>query len=289
MIALAQLLIKYALLEPFGVQTALDGLGIFLLILATICIAAAGNIINDIYDGETDFINKPDKVIVGKTISQKTAYNLFFVLNVIGVCIGFYLSRSVGKSAFFSIFVVISALLYIYASYLKGIVLVGNIVISVLVAASVLIVGLFELTPNLTALNRDIQIIFFKIILNYAVFAFMINLLREIAKDIEDVDGDYKAGLKTLPIIMGRERTKNLLFVLNFVPLGLIIFYTITELYNQQLSLIYFLICVVAPLIYSSIKLFQAKTKADFHHISTVYKLVMFFGMLSLLLYRLSM
>lgn len=285
MIALVQLLIKYALLEPFGVHTALDGLEITLLIFATICIAAAGNIINDIYDVETDAINKPKKLIIGKYISEKTGYNLFIALNVIGVGIGFYLSHRIGKSAFFSIFVAISALLYIYASYLKGILLIGNIVISALVAASILIVGLFELTPNLNEFNRNIQLTFFKTILDYALFAFMINFLREITKDIEDIDGDYKAGLNTLPIAIGRERSKHILIALNFIPLFAIIFYVISELYNQQIALIYFLILIIAPLIYITIKLFGAKSKEDFQHISTLYKLVMLFGMLSLLLY----
>jgi 4-hydroxybenzoate polyprenyltransferase len=285
-IAITQLLIKYALLEPFGVNTALNELGISLLILATLCIAAAGNIINDIYDVDIDFINKPNKLIVGKSISEKTAYNLFIALNIIGVGVGFYLSRAIGKSGFFSIFVVVSALLYIYAIYLKGIVLVGNIVISILVASSILIVGLFELTPNLTPLNRDIQLTFFKILINYALFAFGINLLREIVKDIEDVDGDYKSGINTLAIAIGRERTKNVVLVLNNIPIVALIFYVVSEFYKHQIALIYFLGFVIAPLIYSSIKLINAKTKQDFHHIASIYKLVMAFGMLSLLLYK---
>ncbi|MFS4481647.1 geranylgeranylglycerol-phosphate geranylgeranyltransferase [Hyunsoonleella sp. 2307UL5-6] len=286
MIVLVQLLIKYALLEPFGVKTALDGFGITLLIIATICIAAAGNVINDICDIDTDFINKPDKLIVGKTISEKTAYHLFIVLNVLGVFVGFYLSQRVGKSAFFSIFIIISALLYLYASYLKGILLIGNIVISVLVASSILIVGLFELTPNLTAFNKNIQLIFFKIILEYALFAFMINFLREIVKDIEDIDGDYKTGLNTLPIAIGRKRTINVAIVLNKIPIILLIFYVVSEFYKYQIALIYFLAVVIAPLIYISLKLMSAKTKQDFHNISSLYKLVMLFGMLSLFLYN---
>ncbi|TBN06879.1 prenyltransferase [Hyunsoonleella flava] len=285
MIALVQLLIKYALLEPFGVNTALDGLGITLLILATTSIAAAGNIINDIYDQNTDAINKPNKVIVGKFISEQAAYNAFIICNIIGVGIGFYLSHRIGKSPFFTIFVLISALLYIYASYLKGILLVGNIIISILVAASILIVGLFELSPTITVYNREIQITFFRIVLDYAIFAFMINFLREITKDIEDVDGDHKVGHNTLPIAIGRERTRNVLIALNCIPLVVIIIYTITNLYKQQLMLIYFLVGIIAPLIYISIKLFGAKSKDHFQHLSNMYKLVMLFGMLSLLLY----
>nr|HMQ45329.1 UbiA family prenyltransferase [Mariniflexile sp.] len=113
LIATVQLLIKYALLEPFGVQTALSSLGISLLMLATLCIAAAGYIINDIFDVETDSINKPEKLIVGKSISEKTAYNLFFIFNMVGVGVGYYVSHLVNKDAFFSLFVIISVLLYV--------------------------------------------------------------------------------------------------------------------------------------------------------------------------------
>lgn len=286
MIALVQLLVKYALLEPFGVETSLDALGICLLIVATVCIAAGGNVINDINDIETDFINKPDKIIVGHSISEKTAYNLFIILNLVGVGLGFYLSHSVHKAPFFIIFVLISALLYIYATHLKRTLLIGNLVISILVAMSVLIVGVFELLPEMTPLNRQTQIMFFKVIFDYALFAFIINLLREIAKDIEDIDGDYKAGMNTLPIAIGRERAKNVLSVLNFIPLAGIIFYVISDLYKQQIVVLYFLVLVIAPLIYIGIKTFSANSKKDFHHLSNMYKLVMLFGMLSLLLYK---
>lgn len=286
MIAIMQLLIKYAFLEPFGIETRLDGIGITLLIFATICIAAAGNIINDINDVETDFINKPKKLIVGKSISEKSAYNLFIVLNVIGVGVGFYLSHAVGKAPFFTIFVIISALLYMYATYLKRTFLIGNITISILVALSLIIVGVFELLPVLTPLNQQTQLVFFKVIFDYAVFAFTINILREIAKDIEDIDGDYNAGLHTLPIVLGRDRSKLILSVLNFIPLAAIIHYVISDLYKQPIAVGYFLICVIGPLIYITIKTFGSKSKQDFHHISNMYKLVMLFGMLSLLLYK---
>lgn len=286
MIALVQLLIKYAFLEPFGVNFGLTTLQILILILATICIAAAGNVINDIYDVETDFVNKPDNIIVGKSISEKTAYNLFIALNVIGVGLGYYLSQSVGKSAFFSIFVIISALLYVYASYLKQTFLIGNIIVSALVALSIVVVGIFELLPVITLENRQTLFTFFKIILDYALFAFIINLIREIAKDIEDIDGDYKADMRTLPIIIGRKRAGNILFILTLFPLFAVSYYVINSLYKNQVAVIYFLVFIIAPLLYISIKSFSAETKKEYHHISNVLKLVMLFGMFSLLLYK---
>jgi len=86
LIALVQLLIKYALLEPFEVvRFTLNDFGFSLLVLATLCIAAAGNVINDIYDIETDLVNKPDKVIVGNSISEKAAFNIYILLTILCV------------------------------------------------------------------------------------------------------------------------------------------------------------------------------------------------------------
>ena len=285
MIAFVQLLIKYALFKPFNVDITLNWFGFLLLILSTLCIAAAGNIINDIQDVDTDIVNRPEKVIIGKKVTEKTAYNLFIILNVIGVGLGFYLSNLVGRSGFFAIFVIISALLYIYATYLKQTLLVGNIVISVLVAMSVLIVGLFELLPVVNTQNQATQLTFFKILLDYALFAFIINLVREVAKDIEEIDGDYKAGMNTLPIAIGRERATKVLFALTLLPLFGVVYYMLTYLYKQQIAVGYFLLFLVAPLLYITIKSFSAKTKKDVRHISTILKIVMFLGMLSLLLY----
>ncbi len=287
MIALVQLLIKYALFEPFGVTITLNGVGISVLILATLCLAAAGNIINDIYDVETDLVNKPDRVIVGKSISEKTAYTLFFALNIIGVGLGFYLSHVVGKSPFFTLFVIISALLYMYASYLKQLPFIGNLVISILVALSLIIVSIFDVLPAITAANKEAQLTFFKIVLDYAFFAFIINLIREMVKDMEDIDGDYKAQMNTLPIAIGRDRTHNILFVISLIPVLAVVYYVTTFLYKQELAVAYFLLLIIAPLIYISIKLFSAKTKKDYTHISVILKLVMLFGMLSMLLYPL--
>jgi len=284
LIALVQTLIKYALFLPYGVSTSLNMFGFIMLVLATLCIAAAGNIINDIYDVETDLVNKPNKVFVGKSISERSANNLFIIFNVIGVGLGFYISNWVGENGFFAVFVIISALLYVYASYLKQILVVGNIVISILVASSILIVGLFDLIPVITPQNQPTQFAIFKIVMDYAIFAFLINLVREIAKDIEDIDGDYKAGMNTLPIAIGRERASKVLFAIALIPLFAVIYYMISYLYKQPLAIVYFLVFIVAPLIYIVIKSFSAETKKQFHHISNILKLVMLFGVLSFLL-----
>ena len=285
LIALVQSLIKYALFEPFGIDITLNNLQFSLLVLATICIAAAGNVINDIYDVETDLVNKPSKVIVSKHISENIALNLFIALNIIGVGLGFYLANAIGKSGFAAVFVIISALLYIYASYLKQTLLIGNIVISVLVAMSIIIVGLFDLLPAITPQNQQTQLTIFKILLDYALFAFIINLLREMVKDIEDIDGDFKAEMKTLPIIIGRERAGKLVFICSLLPLFGVIYYLVIYLYKQPLAIWYFLIYIIAPLLYFTIKSYSAETKPELQHLSNTLKLIMLFGVLSLLLY----
>ncbi|GAA4300933.1 geranylgeranylglycerol-phosphate geranylgeranyltransferase [Aestuariibaculum suncheonense] len=286
MIVMVQLLIKYALLEPYSVDTSLDGLGIFILILATICVAAAGNIINDICDINTDFINKPDRLIVSKTVSEQTAYNLFIAFNVTGVGLGYYLSYSVGKSGFFAIFVIISALLYIYATYLKSLFLIGNLVISILVACSILIVGLFDILPAVSEINQQTQLFFFKIIFNYALFAFIINLLREIVKDIEDIEGDTKTGMHTLPIVIGQKKTTYIVFVLTIITTGILFFYVFNSLYKNIIASLYFLGFIITPLIFISIKIIVAEDQKAFHQVSNLFKIIMLFGMLSLLLYK---
>ncbi|MEM6517427.1 MAG: geranylgeranylglycerol-phosphate geranylgeranyltransferase [Bacteroidota bacterium] len=287
LIILVHVLIKYALLEAFEVLTVLDNLHFFLLTLSTICIAAAGNIINDIYDVDTDKVNRPNKLIIGKSISEKLAYNLFFGFNIAGVLIGFYLSNHIGKPTFFGIFVIISLLLYVYASYLKQTILIGNLVVSFLVAMSVLIVGIFDIIPAIFPQNRASQLTFFNIIFDYAVFAFLVNLVREILKDIQDIDGDYKAGMNTLPIAIGRERANKIAFAISLIPIGALIYYLAAYLYKQQFAILYFLIFVIAPLVYASIKILSAKDKKDYATLSTIYKLILLLGMISMGLYPL--
>ncbi len=286
LIAFVQVLIKYALFDPFNIDVTLNGFGFSLLVIASLCIAAAGNIINDIYDIDTDLINKPEKVIVSKSISETKAFNLFLALTIIGVCIGFYLSNLIDKTGYSALFIFTSALLYVYTTSLKQTLLIGNIVVSVLVALSIIIVGLFDLIPGITSENQQTQLTIFKILINYALFAFMINLLREIIKDIEDFEGDTKADMRTLPIVIGKNKAKTVLFVLSFIPLLAIVYYVITFLYKQQIAVGYFLLFVVAPLLYFSIKILSANTQKKLHHLSNVLKLIMFFGVLSLLLYK---
>ena len=287
-IALVQIIIKYGLFHPFGIDITLNWFGFFLLVLATLCIAAAGNIINDIYDVEIDKINKPHKVLIGKKITERSANNLYIILNVIGVAIGFYLANIIGRPAFAALFIVFSALLYLYASYLKGMLLVGNLLISALVAMSLIIVALFDLLPAITPANQATQSTIFSIVLDYSLFAFALNFIREIVKDVQDINGDKKGEMNTLAIALGRRRTTLIVFILGVLMVFGVIFYMYKYLYSQQVLLLYFLFAIIAPLIFFCIKTFTA-TEKDFPFLSTLLKIIMFTGMCSMLLFQIAL
>ncbi|MFT4697453.1 MAG: 4-hydroxybenzoate polyprenyltransferase [Flavobacteriaceae bacterium] len=286
LIACMQYLVKYSLFHPFGVSTTLSNFEFILLVIATVCIAAGGNIINDINDVSIDLINKPHKVFVGKSISEKIAHTLYLILTIIGVGLGFYLSNSLGKPGFAAIFIIISALLYIYATYLKSILLIGNIVISFLVSLSIIIVALFDLMPSTTLSNQSMQSIVFRIVLEYAFFAFLINFIREIVKDIQDIDGDKNGDINSLPITIGRKRAGFIVFGLGILTVLIVLLYMYTHLYNIQLAMLYFLFFIVAPLLYFCIKSWTAETKKELAFLSGLLKLIMFFGICSILLYK---
>src|SRR5690606_14969662 len=144
LIIFVQVLLKYSLFESMEVSTTLNHFHFILLVLATVFIAAGGYIINDIYDVSIDKINKPKQVIVTKRISENSANTLYLIFTFLGVTTGFYLSNHIGHPGFAALFIIIAALLYLYASFLKAILFVGTIIISILVAMSLIIVGIFE-------------------------------------------------------------------------------------------------------------------------------------------------
>jgi 4-hydroxybenzoate polyprenyltransferase len=290
MLALMQLIFRYGFLELQNIPLALTDWQYILLVLATVCIAAGGYIINNILDVETDKENKPYNVIVGKFISETKAYNLYIAFTVIGVAIGFYLANVIGKPSFTSIFIAIAATLYFYATNLKQSMLIGNFIVALMLSLSVIIIGIFDLFPITTEENRPFMGLLFGILLDYAVFAFSINFIREIVKDLEDFEGDANQGMNTLPIVFGKEKTTKLVFVLSLIPIGLLLNYINTNLFASGLmyGTLYALVFIVAPLLYFSIKIWSAKNTEDYQQLSTVLKWILFFGILSIVVISLN-
>ena len=285
LLAFMQLLFRYGFLKFQNIFLSLNDWQYGLLVLATGLIAAAGYVINDILDQETDYDNDKGNVIVGKLISEKAAYNLYFILNITGVGIGYYLANLIHKPSFAGAFIIISATLYMYATSLKQMLLVGNIVVALLLSFSVIIIGLFDLLPATYEGNQTEMGVMFSILIDYAIFAFIINLIREIVKDMEDVEGDYNNGMSTLPIAIGLGKTSKTVGVLGIIATLILLWYINSNLMSSKLyyAVIYGLIFVVAPMIFFVVKVWNAKTKEEFRFLSTVLKWIIFFGILSIL------
>ncbi len=286
LIAFMQMLFRYGFLKQQNIPLALADFQFVLLVLATVLIAAGGYVINDIFDQETDAENKPKKAIVGNSISESMAYNIYVALTLSGVCIGYYLSNVIQRPMFLIIFILIASLLYFYATTLKQIALVGNIIVAIILSFSVLIINFFDIFPATADDNRVIMRPIFLILFDYAIFAFIINLIREVVKDLQDIKGDYNQGMQTLPIVLGAKRTSKILAILITIPVAILLIYinNYLMLNNLYVSVIYGLLLVVAPLIFCAINLWNANTKEHFAKISIILKWIIFFGILSIVI-----
>ena len=285
-----QLLFRYSFLKQQDIPLALTDWQYGLLVLSTVLLAAAGYVINNIFDVASDTINKPNDVVIGKGISETRAYNIYFGLNITGVAIGFYLSNVIMRPGFATIFILIASLLYFYSTTLKQIMLLGNFVVALLLALSVIIIGIFDLFPATNVENKAQMASLFSILIDYALFAFMINFIREIVKDIEDVNGDFNQGLNTLPIAIGISRAAKIALGFAIIPFILSLLYINKYFVKNDLLIVtlYAFAFVLAPLLYFIVKIFSAKTSKEFHHLSTVLKLILLFGILSILVISLN-
>ncbi|WP_333600128.1 geranylgeranylglycerol-phosphate geranylgeranyltransferase [Flavobacterium sp.] len=290
LLAFMQLMIRYGFLKFQNIFLSLNEWQYGLLVLSTVLIAAAGYVINDIMDQETDTENRPNSVIIGKEISEGRAYNIYVGLNIIGVGIGFYLSNVIQKPSFAAIFIVIAATLYLYATSLKQMLLVGNIIVALVLSSSVLIIGVFDLLPAIYDGNRDEMRVIFSILIDYAVFAFILNFIREIVKDMQDVDGDYNQGMSTLPIALGVSRTAKVASVLGILATVILLWYINANLMDSKLyyATVYGLLFIVGPMIFFIVKIWNADAKKDFRLLSNVLKWVIFFGIVSILVINLN-
>ena len=242
-------------------KQAVFDLRLFLLSLSTMAVAAAGYIINDYYDVKIDYINKPDRVVIGKNITRRFAILFHVLLSLLGILIGAYLSWSVTALNVVSVF-----LLWLYSNSLKRLPFVGNLTVALLTGAAVYSVDILYRSGN-------------ALIGVYAVFAMFITLVREIIKDIEDLKGDNTFGCKTLPIVWGIRRTKLVLYLI------VIVFSVTVVSLNYQyraLPFRYQLIFLFVPLLILVWKLIRADTKLDFMYLSTLCKVIMLMGIASM-------
>lgn len=233
--------------------------------LSTLLTAAAGNVINDLFDIEEDQINKPEKRIIARHISVKNGHYFYYTLAALSVLIGFLagptmLSLSIG----------IGILLYFYSSDLKGETLWGNLLIGFMTGAVIF------------ASDLGVSTRFGGFFAEYALLAFLITMAREIVKDIEDIEGDRAQEYRTYPIVHGLEKSALLaaIFIILLIALTVYLMIRNGNIYYNIYSA--FLIIIPAFILILKIKI--AKTKKDHHRNSILLKLLMVTGMLSVLL-----
>ncbi|MBK7501184.1 MAG: geranylgeranylglycerol-phosphate geranylgeranyltransferase [Ignavibacteriales bacterium] len=237
----------------------------YVILLASITaalVAAAGNIVNDIFDIETDKISHPKRVLVSGKISKKEAWTEYIILNSISIIISVSLSIKLMVIVLSTII-----LLYIYSYALKKLPLIGNLTIAFLT-------GLTFIYGGYAAGNPVAAIV-------PAVFGFLINLIREIVKDILDIEGDNKLNYRTLPIKFGIDKSKKLIILITLILIVFTVYPFLTEIYHIE----YFIIVMVFvnPLLILCLKLlFNRKKATGITVVSNLLKLTMVLGLVAI-------
>jgi 4-hydroxybenzoate polyprenyltransferase len=272
-------------LSAFGKgEMSLNISQLVILIIFTLCMAAAGYVENDIFDLAIDRINKSEKVIVEEKISVKNAWVFVAILHLIAFLIAVLMFIFYKNYLYFVIFAITAALLFSYAKWLKKSFLIGNLIVSFLCAltpAMLLIFADLLLSNNLTAFPKNIDF--------YINFSFLITFFREIIKDMEDIEGDKSQGAKTLPIVAGIFVSR-LIALLPLLFLLLQVFILSVGIRSSELevksalSSYFAFIFIEIPLLMLIIQTIRAKHTKQFHSISFFTKIVMLTGLVYLVL-----
>jgi 4-hydroxybenzoate polyprenyltransferase len=264
-----------------------DIISFLLLSFASVFIAAAGYVINDYFDINIDEVNKPQRMVVDKIIHRRWAIAWHFILSFSGVVLTALAVPILQKWYLILANITCVALLWFYSTKFKKGLLVGNIVISLLTAWTILIIFFSKvsvsdaITPGSYAQPK-----FFRFAFLYAGFAFITTLIREAIKDIEDLTGDEKYGCRTMPIVWGVNATKVYIAVWMIV---LIVMLLVIQVYILQFRwwwpVVYTVIAVIIPLMIIFNRLFKASSTQDYSNLSSRIKLVMLAGILSMIFF----
>ena len=293
-IALTQFMFYYCIILPLSANGnaifTFDNIVITQIIIASVCIAAAGYIINDYFDLNIDRVNKPQKLVIETVISRRWAIFWHLFLSAIGIVLTGIISSKIHNPflTFYNIVAVL--LLWFYSTSYKKQLLTGNIIISLL--TSWVIVVLYVIVQPLMFLNSNVANFsfastIFKFTALYAGFSFIISIIREVVKDLEDRMGDEKYGCKTMPIVWGVQASKVFIMVWLIVLIAALL---IVQIYALQLTwwwaALYGLLFTILPLLIAVRILIKAKNPSDYHNLSRLIKWIMLSGILSMIFIR---
>ncbi len=295
-IAVTQLAMRYFVIDPIlatlGFSLQLSTFAFLMLVLSTMCIAGAGYVINDYFDIKADSINKPKRPLVVNQVTRRQSIALHFVLNSIGIVAGIFVAYSVNILGLALIFPVATGLLWFYSTTYKRQLLTGNILVAILTAMVPFLVVVFELPllyreylGELKASGLTLNVLTYWVG-GFSFFAFLLTLIREIVKDMEDFEGDAVAGRNSLPIAFGQNSAKTIVLLLLSLNFAFLVYLFISKLLYLPsgavdfFSLGYLSVFVLLPSIWMMYLVYKATSKEHFGKISFLAKLIMLGGIL---------
>ncbi len=285
-IALTFLLIRYFVFIPvYGAYSFTLGMGslqYLLMITATILIAAAGYISNDYFDVTADKINKPGKLYIESKITASTALSTAILFGFSASVLGIWLAVLMQNLLPAFLLLIALAVVWWYAISLKKSLLWGNIAVAGMSAGTIAMAWIVE--NQCSRVPGEAFRIITAIITAISIFAFLLSMMREIVKDMEDMEGDRLINCRSLPIVKGIPFTRTTLQVFTVITLLLLIFSQIyLAQFSRLIAVIWLLICVEIPLLYFLKLLTSASLKADYHKLSTLLKWIMIGGIGSII------
>lgn len=263
-IVLAQYLAALFILAPEkrALSILLDPT-LFIIITASALTIASGYIINSFYDSKKDLINRPHKTLLDRLVSQKTKLSCYFILNFLVALLSLFVSfRAV---LFFSCYIFI---IWLYSHKIKKYAIIGNISASLLAILPFFAILLYYKN-------------FYQVIFAHATFLFLLLLIREITKDLENIKGDIASGYNTIPIEYGEKNAKNIITVL--LGLTLIPIYILIDIYSVGYMDSYFYLCLLLLLLYFKL-LWKSTTKSNYILLHNLLKFLIVAGVFAIIL-----
>ena len=261
---------------------------VLLLMSATVLIAAGGYVINDYFDVKIDRINRPDAVIVTRSISKPAAMRLSMVLSGIGIVCGIAVAIWLRSLTIGILFILVPGLLWFYSSSYKRLFMVGNLIVAALAGLTPMLVALtnvavlelrYETILPYTTLPHDL----YAWLGGFALFAFLLTWIREIVKDMQDQMGDRELECHSMPVVWGETWTKVFVTVLQVLTVLMMVYFWwfVLPFPTGWTSLSTRYIGVLVIILVSSIwLLWSAKIPSEYKTCQQVVKLTMLLGML---------
>lgn len=248
---------------------------LFIVVFASSITIASGYIINSFYDSKKDLINRPNKSMLDRLVSQKTKLQVYFMLNFIATLSALIVSWR--ASLFFATYIF---MIWFYSHKLKKYTLFGNLIAAFLAIYpffGILLFYYYRLPlDEIENHTNDLAVIF-----THATFLFILLLVREMIKDLENIKGDLANGYQTIPIVYGEDMAKitiTSLLILTVIPV-----YFLISIFDVGYMDIYFYIGFII-MIFFGIQLWKSDSRAQYLLLHNLLKFLIIAGVCCIVL-----